>query len=460
MNYSFSRKAAAVRSLVAFLLSWLGAAAADAPVKVDYADAILRNWVQPDYPEPARKAKIEGDVQVEFAVGLDGHTSQVRVTESTDERFNDVALAAVRRWTFDAAIDDGRPAASGMTVLVEFRLAQLKQKHAPIGPPGAVAKPELLPHGLKQTPAKPKFAPDPDYPPELMEQKLPGEVRMEFTVDDEGNVRAPRVLWASHPAFVEMALRASEKTIFEPGRQGPVAKTTTMQYPVSFENFGAKRADVLEANHLAVLGDTPPDVLPQPLVFFAPVFPFSHLLVGEFGSAEVEFTVDEKGSVRGVTIVASSSPDFAAAMHAAAEAWFFQPALTGGARVAVKLHAAYEFVLPPGTVAQLVEKLRPEGAGVASAKGLDRGLKPLWRGFPVYPAALLGEQVRGEAEIEFIVDRDGRTRLPRVISADREEFGWAAATAISQWVFEQPRRSGEPTDVRVRIGVTFVPPAR
>ena len=456
MSHLFPRTNTGVRLLVAFLLSWLGASAAEPPVKVDYSDAQLRDWVQPAYPDAARKAKIEGEVQVEFVVGLDGNTSQWRVTEFSDERFNAAALAAVQRWTFDAAIDDGRPVVSAMTVLIEFRLAQLKQKRVPIAPASEV----LFPRGLKQTPAKPKFAPEPDYPEELAERKLPGEVRMEFTVDEEGSVREPRVLWASHPAFVEMALRAAEKTKFEPGRQGPVTKSTTMQYPVSFKNFGAKRADVLKANNLSIVGEAAPDVLPQPLVFFAPVFPFSRLLADESGSAEVEFTVDENGSALEVKVVASSSPDFAAAMHAAAEAWFFQPALNGGARVSVRMHAAYEFVLPSGHVAQLVEKLRPEGTGVASGKGLDSGLKPLWRGFPVYPFALISEQVRGEAEIEFIVDRDGRTRLPRVISADREEFGWAAATAISQWVFARPMRGGELTDVRVQISVTFVPPAQ
>lgn len=422
--------------------------------KVDVGEAILRDWVQPAYPDEARKTKIEGDVQVEFVVGLDGRVSQAQVVESTNPIFDASALAAVQRWTFDPATEGGQPVACGTSVLIEFRLSQLKQKRMPIGPTSF----NLMPRILKMTPAKPRAAPDPDYPDELAEQKLPGEVRIEFTVDEQGVVRSPRVRWASHPAFVEMALRSMEKTNFEPARQGPLAKSTTVEYPVSFESFGAKRAEILAANRLAVDGPAP-DVLPLPLVFFAPVYPRAALVAGEGGSAEVAFTIDERGMPGDVAVVAASSPDFGAALLAAAEAWVFRPAQTGGARVPVKLKATYEFAPPnAGSLGRLAELLRPGGTGVGTAKNLDRGLKPLWRGFPAYPAALRASRARGTAAIEFIVDQGGRARLPLVVTADREEFGWAAASAVDQWVFERPTRGGEPVDVRVRVDVNFTPP--
>ena len=424
-------------------------------VKVDIGEPILRDWVQPTYPDEARKAKLEGDVRVEFVVGLDGRASRARVVESTNDLFNAAALAAVQRWTFDPATEGDQPVASGVSVLIEFRLAQLKQKRMPIGP----ASLDLMPRPLKMTPAQPKAAPDPDYPDELADRKLPGEVRMEFTVDEEGRVRAPRVLWASHPAFVEMALRAIEKTSFEPARQGPMAKPTTVEYPVSFESFGAKRAEILAANRLAVVGPAP-DVPPLPLVFFAPVYPRNRLLAGEGGAAEVEFTIDEKGYIDRVLVVSASAPEFGAALNAAVEAWHFRPAQTGGARLAVKMRVGHDFTPPlSGSDRRLAELLRPGGAGIGAPKSLDHGLKPLWRGFPVYPTALQADKVVGEAVIEFVIDREGRARLPAVISADRPEFGWAAATAVAQWVFERPLRGGEPVDVRVSITVGFKPAA-
>lgn len=424
---------------------------------VDFGDASLLHWVQPEYPELARKAKLEGEVMVEFVVELDGRVSQANVKESTNELLNDAALAAVQRWTFNPAVEDGKPVVSAMSATLPFRLAQLKQKQVPIAPPGQ----EFMPAGLKLTPAKAKFAPDPDYPAELEEKKLPGEVEIEFKVDAEGKIKAPRVLWASHAAFVETALRAVEKSQFEPAHQGPLAKATTMKYPVEFQSIGSgsKRADILEANHITVVTAPAPEVLPTPVVLIEPVYPCDRLLAGEQGSAEVKFLLGDNGHTAEVTVVSATAPQYGAALAAAVEAWMFQPAMSEGARQPVRLQVAYAFIpQETGAIARLAADMRPGGAGVSGPAGLDQRLKPLWRGFPVYPQALRAEKSTGEATIEFIIDRDGRARLPRIGSASKDEFGWAAATAISQWVFERPIRNGEPVDVRVSIPVSFAPP--
>jgi TonB family protein len=157
--------------------------------------------------------------------------------------------------------------------------------------------------------------------------------------------------------------------------------------------------------------------------------------------------------------VTASDPAYGAALVAAVEAWIFRPAMTGGNAVPVRMKVAYEFAPPTdGNFTRLFTALQPGGEGIAGPAGLDQRLTPLWRGFPVYPAALRGERLEGQAEIEFIIDRGGRARMTRVVSASREDVGWAAATAISQWVFERPLRQGEPVDVKVSIPVSFKPP--
>jgi hypothetical protein len=45
--------------------------------------------------------------------------------------------------------------------------------------------------------------------------------------------------------------------------------------------------------------------------------------------------------------------------------------------------------------------------------------------------------------------------LPRIVSASAPEFGWAAATSVSQWLFKAPRRKGKPVDVKVAMPVSF-----
>lgn len=425
-----------------------------APLQAEFGDAELRDWVQPQYPAEAAKARLEGQVIVEFIVEPDGRVTAATVKRSTDARFDEAALAAVRQWMFTPAVEDGKTVRSALAVPVQFSLAQLKQTRVPISPPE-----HLRPRGLKVTSARARNAPDPEYPAELEDRKLPGRVNLEFTVDPAGRPESPRVLWASHPAFVESALRTMEKWEFEPAHQGPLARATTMQSPMEFKSLIAKRADILAANQLTVLSGTDTITPPRPFVLTDPVYPLNRLLARETGSVTAEFRVDERGGVSEVAIKEATGPDYAAALTAAMEAWAFEPALEGSERTAVRLRVVHEFTpADTGPVARLVGEMRPGGGGVGGAGGLDQSLKPLWRGFPVYPAALREAKPTGQAAIEFIIDRDGRVRLPRIVSATREEFGWAAATAVSQWVFERPRRQGKPVDVRVSIPVEFAPP--
>ncbi len=425
------------------------------PLRGDFDDAILREWVQPEYPEAARQAKLEGEVMVEFVAEADGHVSRASVKKSTDERFNASALAAVQRWVFVSATVEGKPAASGMQAAVGFKLAPLPQKKPPAGPP-----PGLRIRTLPVTKPKLNVSPAPDYPAELANRKLPGQVVLEFTVEADGTTSGPKVLWASHAAFVHEAVLALEKYRFEPAQQGPLAlKAAGIQGEMEFETEGATRTEQLALNQITV---TDPDKfrqMPLATVLPEPVYPREFLLSGEAGSATVEFTVTDQGATTDVLLREASRPEFGSALVAAVEAWTFEPALLTVRPSEAKLVVAYRFVPPSsGDVNRLALAMQPGGAGVGGAGGLDVPLRPLWRLQPKYPQALLGEKPDGQVKIEFIVDRDGRVRLPHIVSSSRDEFGWAAVTALSQWVFERPTRKGEPVDVKVAIPVGFKPP--
>lgn len=424
------------------------------PASPDFGAAILRDWVQPAYPPAARSARLEGKVQLEFVVETDGTVSRESVVNSTDERFNDAALTAVRQWKFKPAVENGTPAVSAMQVNVVFQLAQLNQKSVPLSPPEI-----LRPQPLPETPAKEKGSIDPEYPAELEESKIPGEVHLEFAVDATGRVEQPRVLWATHPAFVETSLRAIRRAEFTPARQGPLAKRSVKQLPVGFESMGARTADILQANHLALVSSDGVVVLPRLVMLIRPVYPQSRFLAGETGNAVGEFTLNEKGQTREIAIVSADHAEFGAALRAAIESWAFKPAQGDNGPIPARFRVTHEFEIDSSPAeTRLAGLLKPGGAGIGGPGGLDGKMKPLWRGFPVYPQAFLEAPVKGEALIEFIIDREGRSRLPKIVSATEEAFGWAAATAIAQWVFEQPMRGGAPVDVTVRIPVGFKPP--
>lgn len=77
--------------------------------------------VAPDYPEAARRARLEGRVILNLAVGRDGSVEDVAVV-SGNALFRRAAVEAARRWRYRPALQSGRPVRISMLVVVEFRL--------------------------------------------------------------------------------------------------------------------------------------------------------------------------------------------------------------------------------------------------------------------------------------------------------------------------------------------------
>lgn len=78
---------------------------------------------KPDYPAAARRAREQGTVVLEVEVGPDGQPDEVSVARHSGSRELDrAALQAVRDWSFEPAIHNGKAVASSVRVPVDFRL--------------------------------------------------------------------------------------------------------------------------------------------------------------------------------------------------------------------------------------------------------------------------------------------------------------------------------------------------
>jgi len=182
------------------------------------------------------------------------------------------------------------------------------------------------------------------------------------------------------------------------------------------------------------------------------------------GEAVVDFVIGSGGRVESIAVREATQPAFGLALTAALDGWLFNPALRAdGTPVAVKASLRWHFSLAPDSAvvhatARLAARVRANDTADMGAKGLDGRLNARYQMQPLYPTRLLAEKPSGGATIQFIIDRTGRCRMARIVSATREEFGWAAATAVEQWVFDPPRRGGQPTDVWVSIPFNFAPP--
>jgi TonB family protein len=431
------------------------------PIDPDlFGSAVLRTAHRPQYPASALKDKVVGVVKVRFIVDAAGKVTQARVLEPLDPRLDAAAIDAVKSWTFAPAIEKGREVATCLDVTLAFDLGSARSKGSENAQPLSERE---MPQPVSRTQAQPTVTPSGHYPEVLTKRKIPGAALFSCVVNPQGRATDIKITSASHADFVLPAMAALAEWEFTPGMEGDLAIVSEIDGEMTFSSIGNLPADVLAANGITTLDGTVPAISPSVRYIADPVWPVDLLLKGESGSASVEFTISENGLVTDVEVREATAPAFGKALAAAVATWVFDRAFDHGQVVSQRLLKHADFELPVGgdsadPVVRIVSAL--QSGTPMGAKGLDSPLKPIYRVSPLYPNKLAKPNgANGQAMIEFVVDQEGRARLPRIVSASDEAFGWAAATAIGQSVFTPPRRGGKPVDVKVRIPISFAPPA-
>jgi TonB family protein len=190
----------------------------------------------------------------------------------------------------------------------------------------------------------------------------------------------------------------------------------------------------------------------------SPVYPYELLISGQTGWAEATFVVDYRGRPLFANPKEASAPAFAKATVAMIEASEYVPGKINKHCVMASAQEKCEFsgeaALDP-EARQVLATLRQNPESVASVADLDERPHPMKQDSPAYPRALCDDGLTGQAEIEFIIDREGRVLFPRIVSATHEDFGWAAATAVAQWRFQAPKKNGKPVEAKMRVPILF-----
>lgn len=423
----------------------------------------LREWQHPNYPPEPGADWAQAVVRVALAVDSEGHVTDTRAL-SGPERFHAAALAAVARWKFRPALVDGQPAPDDKEVRIIFE---------PTGTPKRTPQEDFMPpyrvEDVAMTEPGDPANPDPIYPKFLAPRQLAGEVELVLGISPAGRVDGVQVIRATHPDFLSAALETVAGWEVTPARQGrrsfEARKRSTLQFFVVDETGERNDAGWLERNGIH-FRDEPAtkvagyfDQRPEAVVMVDPVYPHELALAGTRGAARVDFSVGHRGQVFDATVVEATHPEFGEAVAAAITAWHFMPLRRNGEICGADFSITWRFKEPraDSTEQRLLANQGTENQPV-SARLLDRPLHPLHIRPPLYPAARLDALEAGAAEIEVTIDREGRVRLPRIRSATHPGFGWAAATAVSQWLFETPRKDGQPVDVRVVVPVKFKAP--
>jgi len=90
----------------------------------DVPEPILIYRVEPDYPDPARKARVDGFVLLEAIINKRGDVVNIKVLQSPPAKygFAEKAIEAVSQWKFKPSIYKGRPVNVRIRFSVEFSL--------------------------------------------------------------------------------------------------------------------------------------------------------------------------------------------------------------------------------------------------------------------------------------------------------------------------------------------------
>ena len=80
--------------------------------------------VKPAYTPEAKKAGIQGSVEMSVVVKDDGTVGDVTVTKSLDEKYglDEQAVIAMKKWLFRPGSKDGKPVAVRVNVEMTFKL--------------------------------------------------------------------------------------------------------------------------------------------------------------------------------------------------------------------------------------------------------------------------------------------------------------------------------------------------
>lgn len=91
--------------------------------KVEVKPKLLKNsYVEPNYPEFARKAEIEGQVFLRLLVDTTGEIADVKVIKSLNELLDVEAIKAARQWRFSPARQRDKAVRVWVEVPVRFQL--------------------------------------------------------------------------------------------------------------------------------------------------------------------------------------------------------------------------------------------------------------------------------------------------------------------------------------------------
>lgn len=204
------------------------AAGKDKPVDIkSIKQPKLIKKATPKYPEPAKKAKVQGTVVINATTDKEGRVVKTKVING-HPLLRQAARDAVSKWVYEPYIVDGEKKSVRFTVVLRFRLPSERK-------PVTLASREV-PKVLKRV--------EPKYPREALKKGIQGKVVLEVVIDYKGNVINAEVV-NGIPELNQAALDAIKQWKYSPYilNVGPKVKKKPARFTVvvKFNLHGAKK---------------------------------------------------------------------------------------------------------------------------------------------------------------------------------------------------------------------------
>lgn len=148
-------------------------------------------------------------------------------------------------------------------------------------------------------------------------------------------------------------------------------------------------------------------------------------------------SIDEKGQLQNYVFEDAAYEPLRPQVGGSLHLWKFAAARKDGQPVAAELKVPLI----------LNQQYSPKLPGVPPKKLVDQK--------PRYPRSMLATRLRGEVLVEFVVDKDGSVKEPKIARSSNPGFNEAAIDAILGWKFEPGRKGGLPVATRMQQPFTF-----
>ncbi|MDP3581599.1 MAG: energy transducer TonB [Ignavibacteria bacterium] len=187
--------------------------------------------IQPEYPQIAKLAGIQGKVYVEALISENGDVLETKVLKSDHETLNGAAIAAIKATKFSPGISkEGKKVKTSVVIPMSFKLDD-KDKEAKFVSPGVnnpnydESDPDI--NSSQAVEKLPELVEPviPEYPEVAKKAGITGKVFVRVLVDKFGNSKKAVVFRSDNKQFDEPSINAAMKSKFTPALQGgkPVA---------------------------------------------------------------------------------------------------------------------------------------------------------------------------------------------------------------------------------------------